>query len=187
MEPRLKTSKKWTPYPTELTEQIREVVETFFADYDVQAGEFVIEGEIYPEEILLRIGMTQKGQLRQDNFEASLQYGPDDKALELIHVMADFLGETWINYLEDAPEPEDLPRQWQENYFEKNKIYLRYTTVNTTLEAEANRLLQEANKSLVYENDDVLDTLEVEGVDPETEFAGQDDEIPIHYTTPGHH
>lgn len=154
MEPRLKSSKKWTPYPKELTEQIREVVEVFFADYETNNGKFIIEGEIYPEEVLLRIGINRPGQLRQDNFEASLQYDvKQDKAIDLVHIMTDFLGEAWINFLEDEPELSELPLIWQENIFEKRKIYLRYTSANTELEAEANRLLAIEEKKLVYGED----------------------------------
>ncbi len=174
MEPRLKTSKKWTSYPKELQEQIREVVEVFFADYDVGDGRFVIDGSIYPEEILLRIGITRPGQLRQDNFEASMQFDPKvDKAFDLIHVLTDFLGEAWINFLEDAPEDEDLPRQWQKNTFEKREIYLKYSTVNTDLEEQANRLLQEDEKKLVYGEDDDLESIELSN-DEATETDSDD-------------
>jgi len=155
MEPRLKTSKKWTSFPAELTEQIREVVEVFFADYEVGNGKFVVEGEIYPEEVLLRVGINRPGQLRQDNFEASLQYDSQkDKALDLVHVMTDFLGEAWINFLEDEPEQEELPRQWQKNHFENREIYLKYTTNNSDLEAQANALLDADSGNLVKGEDD---------------------------------
>jgi hypothetical protein len=177
MEPRLKTSKKWTPYPTELLEQIREVVEVFFADYEVGNGKFVIEGEIYPEEVLLRIGISRPGQLRQDNFEASLQYDvKNDKPLDLIHMMTDFLGEAWINYLEDEPEDESLPRQWQKNYFENREIHLRYSTANSELEAQANALLAAGGaKQLVYGDDD---SAEAE-MDSDGEFTGDPDNQPM--------
>ncbi len=175
MEPRLKTSKKWTPYPAELLGQIREVVEVFFADYEVGDGKFMIEGEIYPEEILLRIGISRPGQLRQDNFEASLQYDSQkDKSMDLINIMTDFLGEAWINFLEDEPEIEDLPRQWQKNNFEKREIYLRYTTNNTDLEAQANALLGE-DKSLVYGEDDEYVEVEASDVDSDGDMDAATD------------
>ena len=156
MEPRLKTSKKWTSYPPELTEQIREVFEVFFADYELENGHFVVDGRIYPEEILLRIGIARPGQLRQDNFEASLEFRKEEKALELIHVMADFLGEIFVNFLEDAPALSELPLLWQENSFNKKTIFLRYSSENTSLAIEANRLLDEETKRLVYGADEIV-------------------------------
>ena len=161
MDPRLKTSTKWTAYPEELLQQIQDVVHGFFEDYDLGNGRFVINGAIYPEEILLRIGVNEPGRLQQDNFEASLEYdSKNEKALDLIHVMADFLGETWIQFLEDEPEPESLPRPWQENNFQGKKIFLRYTTVNTELERQADELLNESDKRLVYGDDQLPDDAE---------------------------
>jgi len=157
MEPRLKTSTKWTPFPTELLEQIQAVVENFFEDYEIENGQFVVDGAIYPTEILLQIGITRPGQLRQDNFIASLEYdSKNEKPMELINLMSDFLGEVWVHFLEDEPEYEDLPRQWQANTFEKKPIYLRYTSENTSLEKQADALLG-IDKSLVYGDDELDD------------------------------
>lgn len=154
MEPRLKTSTKWTPFPEELLKQIHEVVEVSFADYDIGTGRFTVEGAIYPTEILLRIGFNRPSQLRQDNFEVSLKYDPEkEKGLDQIFLMVDFLGQTWMNFLEDEPESEDLPRQWSPNVFEKRPIFLRYTSVNTNLEKQADELLNQGGKQLIYGKD----------------------------------
>lgn len=152
MEPRLKSSTQWTAFPVELIQQITEVAEDHFSDYEKEDRKFIAEGRIYPTEILLRLGLTApKGLLRQDNFEASLQYDPEkEKALDQIHLIVDFLAETWATFFEDAPENEDLPRLWNEQIFEKKPIYLRYSTENTDLEKQANALLQLDDKQLVY-------------------------------------
>ncbi len=152
MEPRLKTSTQWTPFPEEFTAQIIEVAEDHYSDYEKQGRQFTAEGRIYGNEILLRLGLkAAKGLLRQDNFEASLQFDPKkEKAIDQIHFAVDFLAETWEKYFENTPENEDLPRLWTEHVFEKRNIYLRYSSENTDLEQQANALLQIADKQLFY-------------------------------------
>lgn len=156
MEPRLKTSTQWTPFPQELLEQIIEVTEDHFSDYERGERQFIAEGRIYPKEILLRIGLTApKGALRQDNFEASLEYDAEKhKPVEQIHLVVDFLAETWANYFEDAPEREDLPLLWTEQTFEKRPIFLRYSSENTELEKQADAYLALDEKKLVYGDDE---------------------------------
>lgn len=154
MEPRLKTSTQWTPFPEELLQQIIEVTEDHFSDYEIGDRQFIAEGRIYPTEIVLRIGlMAAKGELRQDNFEASLEYSVEkDKPVEQIHILVDFLAETWAEFLEDAPDREVLPLLWTEQFFEKKPIYIRYTSENSDLEKMANSLLAKDEKKLVYED-----------------------------------
>ncbi len=152
MEPRLKTSTQWTSFPEELIQQIIEAAEDHFSDYEKGDRSFIAEGRIYPSEIVLRMGLTApKGQLRQDNFEASMEYDVlKVKALDEIHFLVDFLAETWATFFEDAPEDQDLSRLWLEHTFEKKPIYLRYNTENTDLEKLANELLKTDEKQLVY-------------------------------------
>jgi hypothetical protein len=168
MEPRLKSSTQWTAFPEELTQQIIEAAEDHFSDYEKGDRHFVAEGRIYSNEIVLRMGLTApKGYLRQDNFEASLEYDPlKVKPLEEIHLLVDFLAETWASFFEDAPEREDLPILWTPHTFEKNNLFLRYSSENTDLEKQANALLQIDDKQLVYgeadyelaSNEDTLST-----------------------------
>jgi hypothetical protein len=153
MEPRLKTSTQWTSFPEELLQQIIEASEDHFSEYEKGTDRrFVAEGRIYAGEIVLRIGLTAaKGSLRQDNFEASLEYNIEkEKALDLIHFLVDFLAETWALFFEDAPEYADLPLVWEPQTFEKRNVFLRYSSENTELEKQANALLQIDDKQLVY-------------------------------------
>lgn len=151
MEPRLKTSTKWSPFPMELSTQIKDVLMEGFSDFDLN-GTFVVDGLICPGEIVLRIGLNKNNMLRQDNFEASLEYsGEEDKAIEIIHIMVDFLGHIWETFLEDEPELEDMPLGWVEHRFQKSQIFLRYTSVNTALEKQADEILNAFEKKLVHE------------------------------------
>jgi hypothetical protein len=156
MEPRLKTSIQWTPFPVEFIQQIVEASEDHFSDYEKNGRHFIADGRIYPNEILLRIGLSApKGSLRQDNFEASLEYSVEkEKPIEQIHLLVDFLAETWATFLEDDPQREDLPLLWAPQMFEKREIYLRYSSENTELETQANSLLNLDEKKLVYEEEE---------------------------------
>ncbi len=154
MEPRLKTSLKWSPFPTKLCQQIGDVMAEAFSDYELN-GKFVADGIICPNEVVLRIGLQKDKRLRQDNFEASIEYsGEDEKAIEQIHLMVDFLGHTWETFLEDEPELEDMPKDWVEHRFEKSVIFLRYNSVNADLEKQADELLKAYEKKLLHEKEE---------------------------------
>src|SRR5687767_3500911 len=89
MTPRLPTSKKWTALPAELCTQIRDVFAESFAE-PAARGQILVEGRIYPEELLLRVGYLEKGRLRQSNFEISLDFDANKQnALEHIHFAID--------------------------------------------------------------------------------------------------
>lgn len=157
MEPRLKTSIKWSPFPEELIGQIEEVFKQSFEDYDLN-GQFIAEGAIYPEELLLRVGLTKNNQLRQRNLEASIQYNPEEeKPLEKIHVLVDFLGQVWESYLEDEPEDSEMSLTWVEERFKKDSVFLKFSTVNSNLEKQADQLLEMFEKKLVHVDESIDD------------------------------
>ena len=154
MNPRLKSSKKWTAFPKEYSEQIQTVFSENFADY-FDEEELVVEGRIYQEEILLRVGLRIKGQLTQPNFEVSMNYSQSKQdAVARIHNCIDAAASMMLEYFETDGEA-DLPYVWKEFPFQGVKLYLQFTTVNSRLEEEANRLLGiEEGTLLLEENDD---------------------------------
>ena len=84
MNPRLKTSKKWTDFPDEYLKQIEDV---FTQNFKAKLGKatLIVQGRIYPSEIMLRVGLRQPKELKQVNFEVSVNYEPKKKdALEKI-------------------------------------------------------------------------------------------------------
>ena len=155
MEPRLKSSTQWSPFPEELCELTQKVLEErFFAEYDLEKAQFVVEGRIYPQEIIGRFGLRVEGQLKQYNFEVALEYDSEkEKALELIQQSMDVVDHLWTELLEEDLEDSDLPEQWQTMPHKKKMYFFRYSRVNTLLEEEADRLLKEHEKKLVYESD----------------------------------
>lgn len=171
MNPRLTTSIKWTAIPTEFADKVRKV----FADnfkVQAEAGQFIVEGRIYPEEIVIRIGYLENGRLKQVNFEASSAYSKEkgdsfDKLYLCVDAIASMMEEAF-----EAEEGEDLefPIHWREFDFEGQPVFLKHTTVNSQLEAEADRILGLAGEGLLKEeiiDEDARDAMDVAVVDPD--------------------
>ncbi|MGZ3722443.1 MAG: hypothetical protein ACXVA9_05905 [Bdellovibrionales bacterium] len=146
MEPRLSTSRKWTPLPEELVKQIRSV---FKQNFKAQIGTGSIEanGKIFPEEIMVSVGFREKDALKQSNWEISIGYKRNkDNVLKLLHTAIDAAASLFEQFFA-AENDEDFPRKWEEVDFEGRKIYVQYNTANSSLEAEANRLLGESDEN----------------------------------------
>ncbi len=150
MVPRLKTSKKWSLFPKELTLQIESVIRENFAA-KLAEKKLVIEGRIYPEEILLRIGLVPSDSIRQINFEVSIGYDQaKGKVMETIHLSLDAAGAMLDEYLNED-EAARFPKIWTEQLFQKQKIFIQSSSVNSDLESEADRLLGESAAGLYNE------------------------------------
>ncbi len=153
--PRLKSSTQWSPFPAELCELTAAVLtERFSEEYDTEGAVFAVEGFIFQEEIIGRYGLRLQGQIKQYNFEVSMDYDAEkDKPLELIQNSMDVVDHLWTELFEDDLEDSELPTVWQTMPYEKRMYHFRYSTVNTELEKEADRLLNEYEKKLVYQAD----------------------------------
>ncbi|WP_413561494.1 hypothetical protein [Bdellovibrio sp. HCB209] len=158
MNPRLKSSKKWTNFPKEYSDQIQAVFNENFAQY-LDDGELIIEGRIYTEEIVLRVGYHESGRLAQANFEVSMNYSQEQQdAVTRIHNCVDAAASMMMEYFEKEGEV-DFPYVWQEFPFQGKKLYLQYSTENSNLEAEANRLLGVDDDAMVNEENESEDAL----------------------------
>lgn len=177
MQPRLKTSKKWTAFPKEYQEQIESVFHENFSDL-LGSNKLVIEGRIYPAEVMLRVGLAQPGRLSQANFEASMDYDPEKKdAVDRIHNCIDATASMMMDYFENDGEAE-FPRTWAEYPFNGKKVFLQFTTENTDLEAQANALLGADEDSLVLEEDENEDALDRSEVDESLSHDQDDEDFP---------
>ena len=154
MNPRLNSSTQWTSLPAELLTQIRDVLDQAFEEWlKKQPGQFVTEGRIYANELLFRIGYVEQGRLVQANFEVSLDFDAiKQNALEQIHFAVDCAGSLLQEYLDHDQDLHALPRQWQKQTIENRPVFVRFSTENTALEAEADRLLGLKSDSLVQED-----------------------------------
>lgn len=149
LEPRKKDSIKWTTLPPDFSAQIKAVFEENFKEY-LKNKTLKVEGRIYPSEIILRIGIQEKGRLKNENFEVSLDHSPSKQnTIPMIHLSVDAIASLMIEYFEKQTEAHetdseidmDLPYLWKEIPFEKETIWFQFTTENPDLEAEADKLL----------------------------------------------
>jgi hypothetical protein len=158
MNPRLKTSKKWTEFPKEYLTQIQDVFQETFKKH-LEHAKLIVEGRIYTEEILLRVGVLEKGRLAQINFEVSMNYSTKTKdAVDRIHDAIDAVASLMNDYFASNGEIE-FPLTWQEFEFNKRSLYIQFTTVNSTLEAEADALLGKSFEEMVQEDKETEDAL----------------------------
>lgn len=150
MQSRLKSSKKWSDLPKEFTHQVREVFTENFKS-ESQRGHFLVDGRIYPDELILRVGYLPKGRIKQANMEISVNLSPEDQVLTKLNFCVDAAGSLFSEYFEaekgtpvpPAEEVLDLPLSWKEIPFAGQNLYLQFTTENMSLEDEANRILGE--------------------------------------------
>ena len=176
MQPRLKSSKKWTNLPQDVATQIQIVFEKNFQK-ELGGARLIVEGRLYPQEILLRVGYAEPGRLVQNNFEVSMDYVPEDEnaALKTIHLCVDVAASLLTEHFESDGELE-IPTIWTEFPFEDYKVWLQFSTENTTLEKQANELLGELDDSLVHleedEEDDFDDADSDEDPEPDDDSGG---------------
>lgn len=191
--PRLPSSKKWTGLPAELIVNLENVFKEEFKP-EAQYGEFLIEGRIYPEELILRVGYLEKGRLKQVNFEASIDLPkPDSKTtqnlseesndseekkesavMQRLYSCVDALGGLMEEYFQIGDDTEmDIPERWTPFEFEGETLYLQRSSYNTKLEEEADRLLGLLDNRLVHEETPSEDALENAEVNSELAFQIQ--------------
>lgn len=122
-----------------ITDTLKENFSEYLADKPLAA-----EGYLYLEEILLRVGFKEKGAIRQFNFECSLDFNSENKteAMELLYVAVDAIQSMVHDYIE-ADGDIEFPQNWTSFEFEGKTLWLKTSTVNTDLEAQADALLGE--------------------------------------------
>jgi hypothetical protein len=193
MNPRLTSSKTWTHFPEEFLEQVQDLVAETFEEHLIDGAGLHLEGRIYPEEILFRLGIKIEGQLKQNNFEVSALYNPNSQnAKKIMHhcieaaasMMAEYFD--WYNLSQNHEDQQssdiDFPRTWTEFNFEGTPLFVQHSTVNTALEAEADKILGSAASNLVRstESEDALDfTVEekIKTVENEIDADFEDDDL----------
>ncbi len=159
MSPRRASSKKWTTFPKEFIDQ---VAATFKETFQASLGEstLIIDGRIYPEELVLRVGVREKGRLKQSNFEVSTDYEADvPESLDRIHCLVDVAASMMLEFFESDDEAE-FPFVWKEYPYQGKPIYLQTSAENTDLEAQANALLGLPEEGLLHEEPTTEDALD---------------------------
>lgn len=175
MTPRNPASKNWTALPLEFREKAAQVFNQNFKA-EAEQGEFFVEGRIYPNEIVMRAGFIEKDRLKQTNFEVSMEHMPSEPAMEKLFLGVDVLGSVFETHFEHLREEEiddvEYPVNWEEFDFDDSKVYLRFSTTNTRLEAEANKLLGiDDGEELFVEEKSALENDALEHALIDTELA----------------
>jgi len=144
MEPRLKNSVKKTDLPIDYVKMVKDVIEKNFKKY-LKDKTVVVEGAIYTEEVLVRIGFRAKKGIKQMNFEASVMYSVKTKnIMDQIYLALDGLGAMVDQYFQ-ADGDIELPTLWTEFVLDQRPVYLQTSTENSSLEEEANKILKNSN------------------------------------------
>jgi hypothetical protein len=153
MKPRLNTSKKSVGLPVDYTKMVTEVIAKNFKKY-AKDKKVIVEGWIYNEEIIVRIGFQATTGVAQRNFEASVDYSPKKKdVMDQVNAAIDALGsmiDQWIKSDEDL----ELPTTWHKFDMDGKAIYLQTSTENSSLESEADKLLAELDELDDEDEDD---------------------------------
>ena len=137
--PRKKSSTKRTPIPSELIEQIEDLMLTNFRT-QLKRRIPVVSGYIFPEEIVIGVGLQTPKQLKQPRFDVSIDYNPKDNASQAIHLCVDLLAGL-LEKLITEEDDQEFPLIWQDFEFEGKKVFIQYGTTNLDLEKAANKLL----------------------------------------------
>ncbi len=163
MTPRNPSQKKWTALPSEFREKAAQVFAQNFIRESKQ-GSFLIDGRIYPGEVVMRAGYVENGRLKQTNFEVSLDTSagasaPNSSVMDKLFLGIDVLGSVFETHFEHLQEEEadeiEYPMAWEEYEFDDAKVFLRFSTVNTALEEAADRLLGESSSPLFQDDSEV--------------------------------
>lgn len=150
--PRKKESTQWTPLPEELQTQIEEVFQEQFAEeYDLGSFRFLCQGQIYKEEVVIRVGLNSPKQLKQHNFDLSLSMDKKESSpLALIQKGINYFSAPFTELLEEDFNDREFSREWIPIEKASHQAHIKYCTDNSLLDQEADRLLDEYEKKLVY-------------------------------------
>lgn len=128
--------------PQEFLDKVQESV-TESWDLPEQKVKVFAEGRLYPEEILVRIGILEAGRLAQANFEISMEIDKKTPLTEQLTLCFDASYSVASEYVQ-AGENANVhlyPTYWKELKFQGKSVFFQFSTVNSVLEAEADKLL----------------------------------------------
>lgn len=151
--PRKKSSRKRTEIPSELIEQIEDLLLANFRS-ELKRRVPVVTGHIYPEEIVLGVGLQVPKQLKHPRFDVSVDYNAKkDNAVKVIHLCVDLLAGLFEKLISEEND-EDFPRIWEPLQFENKTVHVQYGTANLDLEKQADHLLGIDSDELLQHQDE---------------------------------
>jgi len=175
LEPRKKQSKKATNIPKDF---IKTVTELFNKQFKKERGasEFLVYGNLYMDEILFCVSLTNAKSLRACSFYSSMDLGKDmsekpELVTEKLKIMVDVIASWFSQSFQEGKEKgldavlaaiAEMEATWQSVDWENNKVFVKLNRDNHTLENAANKFLKQAgvNVDEVEEELENLDDLD---------------------------
>ena len=173
MNPRYKSSQKWTALPEEFCNQIKSLFQNNFKKDLGNNKHILVNGKIFQKEILLRVGIHTEKELRHFNFESSIDIAVSTKNLDeslskennkeelgediigQVSIAIDAIATLMHEYFQNDCDLE-LPYTWTEMSFDKKTVWIQHSSTNTDLEEQANKLLGlDSDSDLVHESEEI--------------------------------
>jgi hypothetical protein len=151
------TDSRSSALPTDYLKMVEEVFTTNFSEQVSTlalepAPTFVSGGEVYADEIVVRVALVQEGRLAGTTAHASSDFDPkasSPKIEDLLSLCVDALGEVFGGLFETPSallsgsmgEVEGLPLEWTQVDVSKRKIFVRVDKSNPVLDDAADAWL----------------------------------------------
>jgi len=158
-ERRKSTQSSCSTLPHDFTQMLTEVFSTNFSQNIEKLQEngdlyFRAEGEIYSDEIVVRVSLGEEGKLQATTVHASSDFDPKASSPtveDLLAIAVDAIGDVFAALFEAKPDSDGkspllastlsafsgIPFQWTETEVSKRKLYLKVDKSNPALEQAA--------------------------------------------------
>jgi hypothetical protein len=123
-----------------LISQIRDVFQKAY-EPKLKGVQWYVEGFLYPEETILRVGFGKPNQLKHHHYILSWNSTSESQMTAQLYQAIDHLDHIMSEHI--SGDQSDLPREWKllTKKIEGGDCYFQYSTENLTLEKLANELL----------------------------------------------
>ncbi len=158
-ERRKPTASSFSPLPADYTKMVNEVFSANFGERvknleGASEPRFVASGEIYSDEVVVRISLVETGKLSATTIHTSCDFDPKASSPtveDLLAACVDAAGDLFTALFERGPDEEgnpallspalaalgSAPLQWTETEVAKRRIYLKVDKSNPVLDEAA--------------------------------------------------
>ena len=180
MEPRKKQKKRPTILPLDFTKNVSTLFNKQFKN-QMNKAEFIVKGDLYPDEILLCISLVQEKALRAATMYLSLDVNNEmnekpEKITDFLKSMVDAAASWFHQSFSEAKQKgiegilaamDELQPAWQKFEWDGNTLYVKLNKDNHVLEIAADRFLRDAGFSADEDEED--DAFDADDGDPDGE------------------
>ncbi len=168
---RLESSTQWTQLPKDWCKEVENLLTSQLKKTsngkDLSPGSFHVLGRVFPQEILLVMGRSEKSRLFQKNIFISFDIEfeeASDKTQEKLFKAVD-VGALLLEKALSVRDKDFIPTLlWEEYEYEEILFYNKWDTQNTMLEIEANKILGISDEALINETEDSENTESIEAI-----------------------